>query len=237
MVVVFVLLLSLGPFCLVLVPARTMVEGDVGATVAQLARQPVWSRLGFLGEAAIVLAELFMVAALWRLFVAVNGGVALVAAGARAGMAVLQGVALATGLAALSLAEGRGWSAGMSEAQVQQALAPLLSLRHHLASVWQLLFAMHCLTLGWLIHESRFIPPILGFAMGGAGLGYLAGGLGAWLTPGFAARAGTIAAVFALIGETPFFLWLAFKGIDVGAWRALLVASSGAGKRRPEPFP
>ncbi len=212
---VFVLLLVLGPVCLMVVPSHTVVAGDAAATVTRLAAEGGLMRLGLLGEAVIALAELFMIVALWVLFRPVHGPVALVAAGARGAMVVLQGAALACGLAALSWAEGRGLLGALPKDELARAVAVVLELRTQVGLVWQLFFGLHCLLLGFLIARAGFVPRVLGALMAVAGLGYLLAGLGPWLVPGAQAVTDVVVGLCAFLGETPFFVWLIAKGIDV----------------------
>jgi Domain of unknown function (DUF4386) len=80
-----------------------------------------------------------------------------------------------------------------------------------LADVFQLSLAV----LGYLIYKSGYFPWILGVVMVFAALGYLIDAYGNILYPDYAETFGLVAGVGALIGELPFFLWLAIKGVNV----------------------
>jgi hypothetical protein len=71
--------------------------------------------------------------------------------------------------------------------------------------VWDLglvLFGVHLVLLGYLVHRSANVPSLLGALVGVAGLGYAVDGAG------FA----TGLAAFTFVGEVLFMLWLLVKG-------------------------
>ena len=203
-VVVFVLLLTVGPASLVYVPSAVLVAGDGPATLANLSAQSGLFRAGLVGELAIATSELVMVVALYRLFQPVSEGLSALAGAARLTMAALQGVALVPGLVALSLTD-------------PDSVLLAFGVRDAAILVWQSFFAVHCLVLGILISRSGLVPSLLGILMAVAGMGYagmVAGGL-----VGLDALSG-VSTVLAL-AEIPFFLWLVFRGVSESRWRAL----------------
>ena len=56
---------------------------------------------------------------------------------------------------------------------------------------------------------------VLGVLMVVGALGYLTHSYGSWLYPNYAETLALVVGVTAIIGELPFFLWLAIKGVDV----------------------
>jgi hypothetical protein len=86
--------------------------------------------------------------------------------------------------------------------------------------VWELFFALHCVTLGVLVFRSGFLPRALGPLVALAGLGYGANGLGHLLAPGAAAVLASVVGLTAVAGEVPLVLWLVFKGVDEARWQA-----------------
>jgi cytochrome c biogenesis protein CcdA len=69
--------------------------------------------------------------------------------------------------------------------------------------------------LGYLIYKSGYFPRILGVLMVFAALGYLTHSYGSWLYPNYAETLASVVGLTAIIGELPFFLWLAIKGVNV----------------------
>lgn len=203
---VFVLLVTVGPFSLVYVPSVVLVPGDGAATVANLAEHAGLVRAGLLGELAIALTELVMVAALYQLFRPVSEGLAVLAAGARGAMATLQGAALVPGLLATT------WS-------TPDLVLATFEVREAVVTVWQAFFAVHCLVLGVLIARSRLVPGGLGVLMSVAGVGYGAMALG----PLLGSTAWTGPAQALALTEIPFFLWVLVRGVSKDAWKALVL--------------
>jgi hypothetical protein len=81
--------------------------------------------------------------------------------------------------------------------------------------IWQMFFGFHLAVLGYLIFKSGYFPWILGVLVIVGALGYLIDGYGNILLPNYAEAFGLVAGIGALIGELPFFLWLAIKGVNV----------------------
>jgi hypothetical protein len=95
-------------------------------------------------------------------------------------------------------------------------------------------FALHLLTLGYLVYRSGFLPRFLGVLLVVSGIGYVANGLAVFLAPDLADVTATAVIVAALIGELPLTLWLLIKGVDADRWQeqatapTLTTASAGA---------
>ena len=104
------------------------------------------ARAGLAAELTIALAELVMVVALYRLFQHVSEGLSLLAAAARSSMLVLQGLNVAVGAWALSVA-----------ATQPELVEPLFDARGAIESVWQAFFAVHCGVLGVLVARSGVV--------------------------------------------------------------------------------
>ena len=130
-------------------------------------------------------------------------------------MTVVQGINLLAYFAALLLLSGAAYLTVFEPAQLD-ALA-LLSLDAHQYGVyiWEAFFGLHLAVLGYLIFRSGYFPRVLGVLMVFAASGYLIDAYGNILYPEYAETFGLVAGVGALIGELPFFLWLAINGVNV----------------------
>jgi hypothetical protein len=130
-------------------------------------------------------------------------------------MTVVQAVNVLAYFIALLLLSGAAYLTVFGPAQLD-ALA-LLSLNAHQYGVyiWEAFFALDLAVLGYLIFKSGYFPRILGVLMVVGALGYLAHSYGSWLYPNHAETFAMVVGVTAIIGELPFFLWLAIKGVNV----------------------
>ena len=112
---------------------------------------------------------------------------------------VHRGVSLLAAL--LSLA---GIAAGLAD-RLQLARVPVNNL---------VFFGGYCLLIGWLILRSRFLPHWLGWAMAGAGLGWLT-----FLSPSLASALRPYNMAPGIIGEALLIIWLLAVGIEARRWQ------------------
>jgi hypothetical protein len=85
------------------------------------------------------------------------------------------------------------------------------------------MFALFEVVLGYLIYRSTFVPRFFGVLLMVAGLTWAA-----YFWPPLLSSIRSVALPFAGLAEIAFPVWLAVKGIDVPAWRALEAQSSVA---------
>jgi len=79
-------------------------------------------------------------------------------------------------------------------------------------------FGAACLVSGFLIHQSRYLPRLVGLLMVAAGLSYLIASLAVLVAPRVAAILSPAILLPALIGETSLCLWLLFRGVKLDLW-------------------
>lgn len=229
----FVLLAVLGPFALLYVPGQIVVAGDAAATAANLRDSGDLFRAGIAVEVVIMLVEIAMPVLLYLLFRPASRAVALTAAFARFGEAVVIGVGLLASFLALRLVGDAGYLDAVDSGQ-RDALA-LLALDSHGDGVFvgQIFFGFSLLLLGWLAFRAGFVPRLFGVLLAVAAVGYLADSLGHLLWSGYDDALGWLVGATAVVGEVPFFLWLLIKGVDSRAWHARDSATTAG--RSPAP--
>ena len=208
-------LVVIAPFSQLYVPSTLIVPGDAAATADNIRSSGWVLRLGIVGDSFVFLIEIVLCVLLYVLLRPVSRTLSLVAAFARLAMTVVQGINLLAYFVALLLLSGAAYLTVFGPAQLD-ALA-LLSLDAHQYGVyvWEAFFGLHLAVLGYLIFKSGYFPRILGVLMVFAALGYLGHSYGGWLYPGSAETLALVVGVTAIIGELPFFLWLAIKGVNV----------------------
>ena len=130
-------------------------------------------------------------------------------------MTVVMGVNLLPYFIALLLLSGAGYLTVFEPAQSHALALVFLNAHGYGIFVWQLFFGFHLTVLGYLIYKSGYFPWILGVVMVFAALGYLTDAYVNILYPDYAETTGLVVGVGALLGELPFFLWLAIKGVNV----------------------
>ncbi|MBL8685077.1 MAG: DUF4386 domain-containing protein [Myxococcales bacterium] len=199
----------LGPFSLVYVHARVWVEGDAAATAARVLASESLVRAGAAASVVIVLAEIALCGALFRLFEGVSVTGARVATYARLTMTVLQALNIALPLTALALARSRVGA-------FDRCVLLLFEGEALIVRVWECCFALHLLVLGALVFRCGFIRRAFGVGLVIAALGYGLEGVGAIVAPESRAAFAAIVAVTALVGELPFVFALLRAGFGRG---------------------
>lgn len=198
-----------GAFCLIYIPSRFIVSGDATATASNIAASEFVFRLGILSEVAGFIGFIFVVRALYRLFVGVNKAHASL-------MATLILVSIPISLlnvlnetAALELIRGGNFLSVFDKPQ-RDALAMLfLHLHFDGIIVAQVFWGLWLVPFGILVYKSGFLPRILGVLLIIACLGYLANSIvGLGLLPHVVSR--TVGQL--TICELPIILWLLIMG-------------------------
>lgn len=198
-----------GAFCLIYIPSHFIVSGDAAATASKIAASEFVFRLGILSEVTGFIGFIFVVRALYRLFVGVNKAHASL-------MVTLILVSIPISLlnvlnetAALELIRGGNFLSVFDKPQ-RDALAMLfLHLHFDGIIVAQVFWGLWLIPFGILVYKSGFLPRILGVLLIIACLGYLANSIvGLGLLPHVVSR--TVGQL--TICELPIILWLLIMG-------------------------
>jgi hypothetical protein len=213
---IYLLVILFGGFSEGVVMNTLVVSGDMAATGRNLAgSQALWdfSVAGNLIVPLIAIVQLWIEYLLLRpvnrnlagLFVLLNLASLAVEAVSKVSLILVKPtLALASGSQAPELA---------------YALATY-SLRVHDVAfhITLMFFGAACLVSGFLIHQSRYLPRLVGLLMLAAGLSYLVSSLAVLVAPRVAAILSPAILLPALIGESSLCLWLLFKGVKLDLW-------------------
>ena len=208
----YLVIIVLGLLSEVAVRSSLIVRGDPATTAANITAAEGLFRLGFAGDVIVFLCDVAVAALLYVLLRPVSRTLAVMTTGFRLVGTAIYGVNLLNQLGALLALTGSEAMAGFSVAQQQALALLLLDIHRHGYDLGLVFFALHCLTLGWLLWRSAGFPGVLGGLMGLAGVGYLIGSFTLFLAP---AHVDAVQMVYVapLVGELAFCLWLLIKGI------------------------
>lgn len=208
----YLLSLPLGVFSLMFVPGHFIAPHDPAATVARILADEGLFRLGVVSELASAILWIFVMRALYRLFVDVDRGQAWL-------MLVLSLMAVPvmvldvlSELAALALLREPRISAAFSPAQVQAFVGLLLRSHGQGLTVAGVFWGLWLFPLGVLIWRSGFLPRALGVLAVIGGVGYLASSLTLLLAPAYIDMVDPAAQLATAAGEIPLMLWLVVVG-------------------------
>ncbi len=213
-----ILLVVLGPFSLIYVPSTLIVPGDATATADNIRASESLFRTAIIIDLVIFFDEIVLTVLLYVLLRPVSRTLSLVAAFARLSLAIIQGINQLPSLIVLLLLSGAGYFAAFEPSQLDALVLLFLNARESGVYIWQSVFVLHLVVLGYLVFKSGYFPRILGVLLILGGLGYLIDSFGNILFPNYEPIFGVVVVVTSIIGELPFFLWLLIKGVNVQKW-------------------
>lgn len=206
-----------GVFAEVFVRGALVVRDDAAATATNiLAHEPLY-RSGLAADLIMLACYLAVTLLFYDLFKPAGRSLSLLAAFfSLVGIAVLAVNSL-NHLAPLIFLGGANYLSAF-EANQLQAFA-LISLRMHARgyTVSGVFFGIYCLTIGYLVLRSGFLPRIVGGLMAAGGLGYLTNSFAVFLSPALAARLPDVT-ILGGIAELSLCLWLLVMGVNVPKW-------------------
>lgn len=188
-------------------------EDDAARTAQDIRGSEALFRFGAIALFLVAVLDVVVAWALRIFFQPAHKGISTLAAWFRLAYAGVLLVAVTQLVGALPPAN-RAESLGAYSADQLDAEAPMrIDAFHDIWDAGLIFFGIHLLLLGFLALRSGYVPRVLGVLLALAGLGYLVGSLGAFLSSGYSAEA----AVFTGVGELILMIWLLAKGRNTGA--------------------
>lgn len=202
---------TLGPFYLLYVPSKTVVNNDAAATAARVLGHEMLYRWGMLTETLGAVIFVGLSLALYRLFEDVDRHrarqlVALVLVSSALGL-----VTVVFGASALLVFRG-GAAFFAFDDHTREAIGMILIRMHGQAnSINQTFWGLWLLPFGWLVVRSRFLPRWLGYWLLLDGIAWIVLGMTWFLAPDYA---GALFRYFQplFLAELAAMLWLLIMG-------------------------
>jgi hypothetical protein len=206
-----------GTFAALFVRAKLVVSNDAAATARNILANETLFRIGFSGELLHIAFDVIVAVLLYALLRPVDRNIALIAAFMRLACDIVLAVSSLSHFATLRLLGRPDYLSSFGSDQLQ-SLA-LLSMRMHGDgyAISLVFFGFCCLSLGYLVYRSTFLPRTIGVLLAIGGVCYLANSFAHFLHPPFVSEA-LFVPIF--IAESSFALWLLAKGVNVGKWEA-----------------
>jgi hypothetical protein len=200
-----------APFGLIYVPNKLIVLNDATATANHIRASESLLRLGIGCELLGSIMFIFVVVALYRLFKAVNETQALL-------MMILILVSIPISLlsvvneiVALLIVGSADFLSGFDAGQLNALAYIFMRLHSRTNLIAEIFWGLWLIPFGILVIRSRFIPPVLGYLLFLAALGYLASSLTFLLLPGYGRVVDKFASQLPLC-ELPIIFWLLIWG-------------------------
>lgn len=201
------LMSALAAFANFVVVEGLVTQGDAAQTARDIMGSEGLFRLGIVSLYVVVVLDVVVAWALWRLFIPVSQAVSTLAAWFRVVYAGVFLVAVSHLAGALDLLDDGSGTAFTDDQRHALALSSIEDFTH----VWDaglVLFGMHLLLIGYLALRSGFVPRVLGLLLVIAGLGYAFDSIVAVLFPGSLIEV----TMFTFVGEFLMIFWLLFRG-------------------------
>jgi hypothetical protein len=213
----YLLVAVLAGFVHFYVPGALVVPGDAAATAANITASQGLFRAGIAAELVVLLIEVVLTVLIYVLLRPVSRTLSMVAAVSRLAMTIVHGLNVLNNVVVLVLLSGAGYLTVFAPDQLNALVMLFLDAYSFGFTLGIVFFALHCLTLGYLIYASGYFPRILGVLFVIASLGYLIDSFARVLVADHQMGAVYFALPIA-IAEIAFPLWLLFKGVHAERW-------------------
>jgi hypothetical protein len=217
--VLYLIIIVAGILGELFIRGKIIVSGDAAATAHNImASQSLW-RLGIAGDLIMHVCDVPLMLIFYVLLRPVNKNLALLAVLfnlIQTAVMVANEIVL---LVPLFLLGGAEYLKSVDPHQLQALAYVSLKVFDYGFGIGLIFFGFECITLGYLIFRSGYLPRALGVLMPLAGLSYLTNSFALLLAPAVAAKLFPAILLPAFVAETSFCLWLLVKGVNVPRWR------------------
>lgn len=215
----YLIVIVLGAFAFGYVPGK-LVAGDVATTGSNiLAHETMW-RLGIVSDLIVVVCAIPQLLCEYLLLRPVQRNVALLAVFFNLVSLAVESIAGLGHLVALSVLKGKDSLTIVDVHQLQAWASLAVDVHDDIANISFVFFGATCITLGYLIFRSGFLPRFLGVLMTLSGVCYMTNSLMSFLAISLDPAGFPWMLLPAGASELMLCLWLIVKGVDVRVWIA-----------------
>lgn len=210
---IYLVIAVVGGFSIGYMPSEIVVEGDAALTFQNLLANQQLFKVGIAGDIAVLVLEVLLTVMIFRLFNNVNKTAISIATYSRLAMAVIMGINLLNYMVPAIIMTQPEYLSSFSGAELESLTLLFFRAHKYGELAWQLFFAIHLFSLGYVVQKSAETPRWLGLLMLLGGVGYgldsffqfilLDGQVFVILSSGLL--------VLAVVGELWFAFWLLLK--------------------------
>jgi hypothetical protein len=211
---IYLALVVIGPFSLMYVPNKLIVQGDATATAANFLAHEMLFRSGVVADLIGTVIFVCLGIALYRLFRGVNQTQAWLMVSFVLVSAAVAYLNVVNDLAALILFKGGDFLGVFQKPQLESLGMLFLRLHHQGIVINEMFWGLWLFPFGVLVYQSRFLPRILGVWLIINGFAYVIISFTGLLLPQYE---GTVFnySFPAMLGEIAIMLWLLIRGANV----------------------
>jgi len=194
-----------------------IVANDAAATAANILANESLFRFGFAANLISGLSYVGVTVFMYYVLKPVSRSLSLLAAFFGLAGVAIGGVAWVSNLVPLTLLHGDQYLTALTASQLQALSLAALKLQTHVFFIGMVFFGIQCISIGYLVARSTFLPRVLGVLLAIGGTCYVIASFANFLLP---LRASLIPFIMpvALIGEGSLTVWLLVKGVNEQRW-------------------
>lgn len=211
----YLVIAIVGGISLGLMPAEIVVEGDAASTFQNLVDNQLLFKWGIAGDIAVLVFETVLTVMLYHLFKASSSTGMMIATFSRLAMAIIMALNLINYMIpAIIMAESE-FLGTFTSGQLESLTLLFFKAHKYGEFAWQLFFAIHLFTLGYVIQKSGIRPKWLGILMLIGGVGYAGDAFIRFVLIDSEVVTMVFSAllVLAVVAEFWFAFWLLIKGM------------------------
>ena len=194
-----------------------IVANDAAATATNILANESLFRFGFAANLISGLSYVGVTVFMYYVLKPVSRSLSLLAAFFGLAGVAIGGVAWVSNLVPLTLLHGDQYLTALTASQLQALSLAALKLQTHVFFIGMVFFGIQCISIGYLVARSSFLPRILGVLLGLGGTCYVIASFANFLLP-LGARLIPFVVPVALIGEGSLTVWLLVKGLNEKRW-------------------
>jgi len=208
----------LGFFSIGYVPGVIEVAGNPAATAHNIITHEQFYRLGLVAHIIILLTNIPLAVIFYEVFKIVNKKVTLLVVFFTLTGTAIEAVNLLNQFASLILLKGNNLNAFTDE-QLQLLVYKLNQLQGEGFNLALVFFGFYCISIGYLIFKSTFLPKIIGVMMIIGGFCYLINSFINFLAPQFAGNLFPFIQIPSGLAELSFCICLLITGVNTNKWK------------------
>jgi len=218
----YLLLIPLGVFGMLYVPATLFVPGNIALTISNIMANESLFRLSIVSALLTQIVQIFVVLFLYKVLKPVNKNLAVLMV-----VFILVAVPIAmfnelNQFTVLLLLSGADFLTIFTAEQLQSLVSLFLDMHKHGIFIAQIFWGLWLFPMGYLVLKSNYIPKIIGILLIVACFGYLIDSFIFFFIPNFSVTFSE----FTFIGELLITLWLLIKGVNVEQWEKQALESA-----------
>lgn len=212
----YLIIAIIGGFSIGYMPSVIIAEGNAVLTFQNLIDNQELFRWGIAGDIVVMVLEIVLTVMLYHLFKSFSTTGMTIATYSRLAMAIIMGVNLINYMIPAIIMTQPEYLSAFSSSELESLTLLFFKAHKYGELAWQIFFAIHLFTLGYVIRKSRKIPKWLGILMLIGGIGYAGDSFIQFtlMNSEILSILFSSLLVLAVIAEFWFAFWLLIKGMN-----------------------